>query len=172
MFFSIAPQSITIPGGPTLDFRVNPSDSSICEIHIAQPDGAVRVMSFKRNGVSAGPDETFATAPDGTRKRIPDDGRPLAGFRSVDEDPVRGTPRRFDSPQTSRTFGDLDKSATGEAKVDPVHGKINTVGLDNLPAKPPEGKLEDASPQDKRDRAATGIQPPEKTSPVDQTPAA
>lgn len=186
MFFSISPQSVALPGGQTLDFRVNPSDSSICEIHIATPDGVV-VKSFKRNGISAGPDETFAITSTGERKRV--DDRLFAGFRSVDEDPVRGTPRRFNhsveqgqTPQDARIArGDAFSGDPRAPKANPNQGgEVPTVPIsDGRPGHPMEtktspvhGKINTAGADNNPGKPPEGRPPDAPRPPVDGPAAA
>lgn len=73
MFFSIAPQSVTIPGGPTLTFTVDATDSSLCTI-----TAGAHVITFKRNGDLISVVETPSAEP-----------APLAGYKSVNDDAVR-----------------------------------------------------------------------------------
>lgn len=92
MYFSIsAPQSLAIPDGPSLSFRVNTADSSLVEMHVSVP-GGVHVFTFKRNGTLA--DQSFheAVQPE-----------PLAGYKSVDDEPVRSAPADTSSPPVAST---------------------------------------------------------------------
>jgi len=97
MFFAIAPQQVALPDGPTLDFRVNPADTSLVEIHIAAADG-VHVLTFKRNGAYASSefiptekpeaDAAPATEPAPPQQPSPPIA-PLAEYKSVNDDAVR-----------------------------------------------------------------------------------
>lgn len=67
-YFAIAaPQTVVLPNGLTLDFRIDPQDSSIVEIHLRglSLDGqqGTYIMPFKRNGSPAGRTE-FIPTPD------------------------------------------------------------------------------------------------------------
>lgn len=84
MSFSIAPQSVTLPGGgPTLVFASGDPDTSKVTLTVAgrNADGndGTHVFTFNRNGALQGdPVFTPTVAP-----------HPLAGFKSVDDDAVR-----------------------------------------------------------------------------------
>jgi hypothetical protein len=91
MFFAIAPQQVALPSGDTLDFRVNPADTSLVEIHIAGHDGT-HVLTFKRNGAYASSefiptDKPVAELAPPTEPPPP--SNPLVGYKSVDDDAVR-----------------------------------------------------------------------------------
>ena len=95
MYFSIsAPQNVTLPDGTTLSFRVNPVDSSLCEIHMVGVDGSdvagTHILTFGRNG---GPKDTaFVANPKPVEPvvaaPIPPVPKP-ASYPSVDKDAVR-----------------------------------------------------------------------------------
>lgn len=65
-YFAIAaPQTVILPNGTTLNFRVNPVDSSQVEIHMTGDHNGAQgtwVIPMKRNGTAAGAPEFSATA--------------------------------------------------------------------------------------------------------------
>lgn len=210
--FAIAAQSVVMPDGSTINFRVNPVDSSHVEMHVSGRDRdghpGTHVMTFKRNG---GPqDVTFAAtaAPDNPNpgrfpKREsesqkaeldaradlanhnipldPNPENPLADFQTVDEDAVRGDPRRMGDPNDARSAQRLGRASStpitgtagpggiGNTKVDPVHGRINTVGSDADAGKPPEAKPSDMPESQRRELASVGLNAP-KPVPADPAP--
>ncbi len=128
MYFSIAaPQSVTVPtpAGPvTIEFRVNPADSSLVEIHVkgASPDGidGTHTLTFKRNGTAS--DQTFtpverpAGAPLPVGKQLSEDipGTPVpvppVPYASVNDGAVRGTDPQWDQKsQTASAKSQVDK---------------------------------------------------------------
>lgn len=82
--FSIsAPQNVTLPSGRVISFRVNAQDTSLVEMHIPDTDGT-HILTFKRNGGAQ--DQTFVGRPETPK--------PLAGYKSVDDDAVRDQPKK------------------------------------------------------------------------------
>lgn len=147
--FAIAEQTIALPDGTMVELRTNQADTSQVEIHIKGDDegqAGSHVLMFKRNGGPLGrefrPSPTADEPAPAPRTILDDDAHNRSQFTlnpSVDKDAVRGAP--------------------GEAKISPVHGKINTAGTDGLPVKPREGKNEDTPLQDRKDHAAVGLKP-------------
>ncbi len=56
MYFSIAPQTLTLPDGTCLSFAVDATDSSLVTLTVANDAGSV-VSTFKRNGEIIGTPE-------------------------------------------------------------------------------------------------------------------
>lgn len=96
MYFSIsAPQSVTLPNGQVLHFRVNPVDTSLCELHVAgKRDGedGTHILTIKRNGIPV--DDTFVATPDSataqpkTKAAAQPDGDPIPDPTPMPEPPL------------------------------------------------------------------------------------
>lgn len=184
-YFSIAaPQTVVLPNGTQLHFRVNPADSSQVELHVTgERDGAegTWVIPMRRNAGAAGIPEFSATAQPATDQppnaariaALPDDHPIKADLQRRQEAADNGVALDADGQPTGAppppdgeypslaSYGSVNddavRSATGDAKVDPVHGRINTVGMDQQPAKPKEGRNEDTPLSDRRDHASVGL---------------
>lgn len=87
-YFSIAaPQTVVLPDGTQLHFRINPADSSLVEIHLAgehNGETGTHIVTFKRNGGQTG---KLEFVPVEAPKSNP--AQPLAGYKSVNDDAVR-----------------------------------------------------------------------------------
>lgn len=120
-YFSIAaPQSVTLPNGTTLHFRINPADSSQVEIHLTgERDGAkgTWVIPMRRNGSAAGAPE-FSAAPTSSdappnRARIDamDDSHPLkAELKRRQEAADNNVPLDADGNERDRAAAQPDKA--------------------------------------------------------------
>lgn len=184
-YFAIAaPQTVHLPDGTQIDFRVNAADTSQVEIHISgkhdQLGNGTWVIPLKRNGGPAGSPEFSArpTPADGQPPnkaridRMPDGGvkdelakRQEAADNHVpldaDGNPMEGDGIDPENPVAGYKSVNDDpvRSATGGEKISPVHGKISTTGLDAHAGKPEEGSNEKTPLSTRQDQAATGLQP-------------
>ncbi len=126
MYFSIsAPQSVAIPspGGPiTLEFRVNPADSSLVEIHAtgADKDGidGTHILTFKRNGGAQ--DQTFVPTP------APETTVATNGPQADASSPTT-------SPASKKSYPSVDDDAVRADDWKPTVGKGKSQG-DSKPA--------------------------------------
>ncbi len=186
--FSIAAQSVTLADGLQLHFRVNPVDSSQCEIHVAgrSPSHSAiegtHVITFKRNGGEASRDFVPTQAKPTPQERIeqmPDGGPKTELKQRMDAADAQDKldaggevveRKHLTSPDHPGSVDDDALRATPDnrerfegnpmdTKVSPVHGKINTAGADNNPVKPKEGTNADTPLSDRRDQAAVGLKP-------------
>ncbi len=108
MFFSIAPQTVTLPDGTALSFAVDPVDSSL--VSLVTP---THKLTFKRNGALLSSDPI----PDPTP--LPEPPLPYADSPSVDADAVRADGWKNPKPPKDQALKDYVANA-GYPKDDGV----------------------------------------------------